>query len=88
MRSFLNAILSFINSESLTDEEFETIEITVQDYSLSTYLELKNILETREAVSTQLEKLSYYFKAKGLEISDSDSSYTPVSNIFIGGSLE
>lgn len=85
MRDFLNAILAFIGSESLTDEEWALVEVEVQEYSQEVYDELKGVLESREAVSSQLDKLTAYFKARGLEASDTD--HIPTSQIFVGSPL-
>lgn len=85
LRDFLDDILAFIDSESLTDDEFDAVEnVALEDYSLVTYNALKGLLEDRESVSTQVEKLTYFFKAKGLDV---DDSATALSNIFIGGAL-
>lgn len=85
LRDFLDNILAFIDSESLTDDEFDAVEnVALEDYSLVTYNALKGLLEDRESVSTQVEKLTYFFKAKGLDV---DDSATALSNIFIGGAL-
>jgi len=81
MRNFLNGILTFLSIASLTDEEFSTVNITVQQYNIDTYNQLKEILELRESVSDDLDRLRYYFLAKGVEI---DQAYTPKSNILIG----
>lgn len=87
MRDFLNAILDFIGSESLTDEEFETIEEqgTFVLYSKATYDVLKSTIEAREAVSGQSKKLKLYFIARGVDICDgSKTVHAPKSNILIG----
>lgn len=77
----------FINSATLTDEEFNSIDEDLNyDYNRDTYLAMKTILEDRESVSAQLSKLAYYFKARGVEISTAET-YTPVSKIFIGSEL-
>lgn len=86
MRVFLNNILAFIGSESLTDAEFGTINLTEQNYSLNTYNALKSVLEGREMVSNQLWKLKSYFRIKGAPVSG-ENAVTPVSNIFLGASL-
>lgn len=87
MRDFLDAILDFIGSESLTDEEFESIDEELEaDYTKEVYLALKGVLEARESVSGQPKKLKLYFVAKGIDVSDT-SSVTPKSNIFIGSKL-
>lgn len=89
MRSFLNAILAFISSESLTDEEFtliEALELT-QAYTKEVYLALRNVLEARENVSGQVKKLKFYFIARGVDVSATPTIPTPNSNIFIGSAL-
>lgn len=88
MRAFLDAILEFIGSESLTDEEFDTTDLPEPPaYSTLTYLALKEVLESRESVSTQGERLKFYFKAKGVDVGDEPAT-TPKSNIYIGSNLE
>ena len=86
MRTFLNGILAFIGSESLTDEEFATITITQQNFSTATYLALRGILESRESVSNQLWKLKSYFRIKGADVGGQDAK-PPRSNIFVGAGL-
>lgn len=87
MRDFLDSILAFISSESLTDEEFETVDENLNaGYTKEVYLALRAILETRENVSWQLKKLEATFTAKGVNTSDI-AAYTPTSNIFIGSPL-
>ncbi len=85
MRDFLDSILSFIGSESLTDGEFDGVEATIEDYTQEIFNELKAILEARENVSDQLAKLTHYFQAKGIEVMDTEK--TPTSQIFIGAEL-
>lgn len=87
MRSFLDAILAFINAESLTDEEFEGIELTEQVYTKDTYLALREVLEARESVSDQVKRLKLYFVAKGVDVSSTPAVPTPKSNIYIGSGL-
>lgn len=84
MRDFLDAILAFIGAESLTDAEFATVTSSVQEYSQEVYDELSAIIQERELVSTVHEKLGYYFKAKGLDLSEAD---TAKSEIFVGSEL-
>lgn len=86
MRDFLDAILAFIESETLTDEEFETIELTEEVYTLETYEALKTILTARESVSGQLKRLKLYFIARGVDLS-SGSAKPASSQIFIGAEL-
>lgn len=85
MRAFLNAILSFIGSESLTDVEFDALTVTVQEYSLANYEALKLVLEAREGVSGQLQRLKDYFTAKGVDITA--GARAAASQIFVGASL-
>lgn len=91
LRNFLDEILDFIGSESLTDEEFETVEAvepTVEEtYTKETYLALKSVLEARDSVSGQPKKLKLYFIAKGVDLSDAGAAKTPTSNIFVGSKL-
>lgn len=88
MRDFLDAILDFIGSESLTDEEFESIDTELEaEYTKEVYLALKGVLEARESVSGQPKKLKLYFVAKGIDLSDAGAAVTAKSNIFIGSKL-
>jgi hypothetical protein len=84
MRSFLDAILSFIGAASLTDEEFDSVTITVQDYSVQTYQALLEVIDNRELVSTVRYRLTYYFRARGVDVSPSSVGR---SNILVGGLL-
>jgi hypothetical protein len=85
VREFLNAILAFIGSGSLTDDEWNEIDLTSQEYSQAVFDVLKAVLESRDAVSSQLDKLKYFFLAKGVEVSGAEP--TPTSQIFIGSAL-
>jgi hypothetical protein len=86
MREFLDGILIFIGSESLTDTEFNSIELTAADYNKETYEALKAVLENREDVSSQSKKLKMFFLSKGIDLYASLKP-TPNSNIFIGTPL-
>jgi hypothetical protein len=88
LREFLDEILDFIGSESLTDEEFEALpEEVAEEYTSVTYLTLREVLENRESVSGQPKKLKLYFIAKGVDLSTANTVKTPKSNIFIGSKL-
>ncbi len=87
MRDFLDAILEFISSESLTDEEFDSLTVTVEEYTKEVYEALKGVLEARESVSGQPKRLKLYFIAKGVDLLGVPST-TPNSNIFLGGVAE
>lgn len=85
MRDYLNAILAFIGVESLTDEEFDAIELEDTDNLVDNYNALLGLLESREAISESRTRLQYYFLAKGADVgSDSPSGS---SNIFVGNCL-
>ena len=86
MREFLDEILEFIESESLTDEEFDTIELVTPEYTKEVYEALKAVLESRENVSGQGKRLKLYFIAKGVDLSD--PTVKPAkSEIFLGSEL-
>lgn len=86
MRDFLDAILAFIESESLTDEEFGTITLDEPEYTKEVYEALKAVLLSRESVSGQGKRLKLYFIAKGVDLNDSDTR-PAASQIFIGSEL-
>lgn len=87
MRTFLNGILSFIGSESLTDAEYAALpEGLVEAYDRANYEALKTVVQNREAVSGQLKRLSEFFKAKGVDLTGVPSRDAK-SHIFIGGAL-
>lgn len=88
LREFLDDILDFIGSESMTDEEYDSLPAGLsEEYTKETYLALKGVLETRDSVSGQPKKLKLYFIAKGVDLSDAGAAKTPKSNIFIGSKL-
>ena len=84
MRDFINAILSAIGSASLNDEEFEIITIESQTLTKALYLEIMLVLDSRETVSNTRDRLTYYFKARGVEVSEPSAAN---SNIFLGADL-
>ncbi len=87
MREFLDDILDFIGSESLTDDEFDALEIDAQEYSKATYDALLAILQARENVSEQTQKLELYFTARGVDHSAASDPKIAQSEIFIGSEL-
>jgi hypothetical protein len=84
MRDFLDGILGFIGSVSLSDEEFDSIDLESQTYSSETYEALLAVVNARESVSTASARLKSYFEARGVTISDAVEAQ---SNILIGGAL-
>lgn len=83
MRDFLNAILSFIEASSLTNEEFDSLTVSVPEYTKEVYEALLGVLESRESVSNTRDRLRYYFLARGVEVDEPKGR----SNIFVGGVL-
>lgn len=81
MRAALNAILSFIGAESLTDNEYDALTIEDTQDDVATYEALNAVLVGREAVSTLTDRLRYYFLAKGADVPSIDNGR---SNILIG----
>jgi hypothetical protein len=86
MRDFLDAILEFIDSESLTDNEFNSIDLDDEEYTFEVYQALRTIIDDRETVTDQAAKLIAYFTARGVDVSG-ETAETPKSNIFIGVKL-
>lgn len=85
MREALNAILTFIGTESLTDEEFDSIDLDSMDDSVAVYQSLGVVLEDRELGSAMTTRLQNYFLAKGTNVV---TPRQPGSNIWVGSSLE
>lgn len=84
MRAILNAILSFIGAESLTDDEFDAIDIEDEDSNQERYEALLAILVARESVTDMAARLEYYYLAKGIAFGSADVGN---SNIFVGSEL-
>lgn len=86
MRTFLNGILSFISESNLTDEEFAALPGGLtEDYTTAVYDALVDVLNGRSASIETLDKLRYYFLARGTSVS---SGYVAASEILIGTVLE
>ncbi len=87
MRDYLDAILDFIGTESLTDEEFDSIDLESTEDQIAVYNTLVGVLQSRELESTDLTlRLQNYFLAKGVQVVP--VTQMPVSNIFVGASLD
>jgi len=84
LRAFVDAILSFIGSTSLTDEEFGWITITSQTYTSALYLEIMGVLDARESVSSTRDRLTSYFEAKGVTVTEPSAAQ---SKIYLGSDL-
>lgn len=88
MRDFLNLILNFIGTSTLIDAEFDILEDDIDGYgyNIETFNALKMLLIERDETTEAMERLQFYFMAKGLSFSV-DSAEPPKSNIFIGSAL-
>lgn len=93
-RDDLNEILAFIGAESLTDEEFETIDLDELDTDQKVFDALALVLEGRESVTDMVLRLRYYYAAQGSTLSSETPEAPGVesspsgSNIFVGGDLD
>ncbi len=88
MRDFLNFILGFIGSTSLTDDEFSDLTITSYGNDVDTFEALKMLLIERNEGDPLVDQLKYYFLAKGVgAVEDEDIEPVAQSNIFIGSAL-
>ncbi len=81
MREILNGVLQAIGAESLTDNEWESIEDTDLAENVARYTALDAILFARESVSTIRDRLRYYYLAKGTELPTVASGS---SNVLVG----
>ncbi len=84
MRVYLDAVLTFIGAESLTDEEFDSIDLEDTDDQVATYNALLVILQGRDLVSDMTTRLQYYYQAKGVQVTAPNNAN---SNIFVGACL-
>ncbi len=80
-RDDLNAVLETIGSESLTDEEFDALSVTDDSLPVEIYTAIAGVLDSRESVSDQKDRLKYYYLARGVQVSTITSART---NILIG----
>lgn len=87
MRDWLNAILSFIGTSSLTDGEYSGIDQTgmiSQTYNQEAYDQLSEVLDSRGDAGTFQDRLIGVFKAKGVDVAAAD---TAQSEIYLGDVL-
>lgn len=87
MRDFLNAILTFIGTSTLTDDEFDGFTGLDFGDNVETYDELKMLLIERDEVTETIDRLELYFQAKGVDVEPVTVDETAKSNIFIGSAL-
>lgn len=82
----MNAILAFIGTTALTDDEYTLASESGASlfYDTETYGALLAVLDSREGVSANRDRLRYFFLAKGVAVGELPGR----SNIFLGGVLE
>ena len=85
MRAFIDAIFDAIVAASLSDGEFATVTQDVQIYSLELYNELLAILDARESISNDRDRLRFYFLSRGVDVPESSNGK---SNIYLGDVLD
>jgi hypothetical protein len=85
LRDFIDAILAFIGTTSLTNEEFAWFTVTDQEYTQTLYAEMILMLDSREAISSTRDRLTSYFEARGVTVTEPAAG---VSKIFLGDVLE
>lgn len=87
MRDWLNSILVFIGTATLTDDEYNSMDLshaTSGVYDQASYDALAAVLKQREAISTLQNKLYGVYLAKGATITQIQIGS---SNIFLGDVL-
>ncbi len=79
MREFLDSILTFILCSTLSDDEWTLIS-TLNDlsYTLPNYSALLGVLQARDSVSTATDRLAFYFKAAGVDITMASEGKTDI----------
>lgn len=88
MRTWFNSIFVVIGAASLTDEEFDAIDltgITVNVYNQAAYDALAAVLTSRESVSDLHDRLFAWFRVQGVVVS---AATTGKSNIYVGSVLD
>lgn len=88
LRGVLNQILRFIGCESLTDDEFESLDLTLASPATDVYEALYAILDARGVSEATLDKLGYYFQAKGVEIAAEPEREAGTPHILVGATLD
>lgn len=87
MRDWLNAILQYIGTTSMTDVEYAAVNVIGMEtlvYNQAAYDQLSALLLSREAVSDMQRRLYGVFLAKGGDIKEAVIAKT---NIFLGAVL-
>lgn len=87
-RSVCDQILRFIGAESLTDDEWATLTVTVNSTGLEVYQALYGVLDARGSTAAMMDRLACYFKAKGIDIVVETEREPGQPHILIGSDLE
>lgn len=89
LRQFLNSILREIGCESLTDDEYATIDLPDDFvYTVDTFNALDAVLISRGDINSDRQKLEYYFLARGLELTPPVTDPEIKSQILMGIDLD
>jgi len=87
MRDFINTVLAFIGTSSLTNDEYEEIDLSDFGYNIPTFDVVKMLLFERDEATETSDRLKLYFMAKGVNVEGDDVTLPAKSNIFIGAAL-
>ncbi len=87
-RDILNRILVFIGTEQLSDDEWSALTIDENSTAQESYAALLGVLQSREAVSTLTDQLSYYFQAKGVLLTTEEPIEDLTSDFVVGVVLD
>lgn len=68
----------------MNDEEFELITVETQAYTKALYDEVMLVLDSRESVSSTRDRLTFFFKARGVEVT---APAVAKSNVYLGSGL-
>ncbi len=88
MRATLNQILVALSIATLTDNEFSQVDPYLDaGMNVPTYKFLLSVLDSRELVSNDRERLTALFIAKGVDGVKGEETSPARSNIFVGAPL-
>lgn len=88
MRATLNHILIALSIATLTDDEFSKADPFLDaGMNVDTYKYLLSVLDSRELVSNDRDRLTALFIAKGVDGVTSAETSPARTNIFVGATL-
>lgn len=82
-RTEIDAILAFIGTTSLTDDEWSSMDIDDESNDRDVYEALLLVLDERGSLTNYQDRLTSYYAAKGISF----EAATGKSNIFVGSDL-